>query len=225
MKRQVIAVVVLLAVVGVRPSAPSAVAGSPSTDAQREARRAFQAAEAHFRAGRFAEALAAYQAGYDASPLPGFLINIAQCQRRLGDLRKARATYQKYVMVAPDSPHIPEVKSLISELDRLIADLDRGDAPAAEKSADDDRGAAEAAPAAATPVPAAVPPAAPPAALVTAAPAADDAPPPEASPRHRWWLWGLIGVAVLGAGATAAVFALSPGTTTLHDGTLGTLRR
>ena len=86
--------------------APVARAATPA--AEREARRAFSAAEAHFKAGQFASALAEYQAGYAASPLPGFLINIAQCQRRLGDLTKARATYQKFVVVAPDSPLVPE---------------------------------------------------------------------------------------------------------------------
>jgi tetratricopeptide (TPR) repeat protein len=190
-------------------------AGAPhaASESERQARRAFQEAEGHFRAGRFAEALERYQAGYDQAPLPGFLINIAQCQRRLGDLRKARATYQKFVMVAPDSPHVSEVQGLIAELDKLIADLD---AQPAEKAA-----APPEAPAVLVlPAPRSEPGAAP---ALLASP-----PPPEASPpptRHRWWLWALAGAVVVGAGATVAVLARSPETTTIHEGTLATLRR
>jgi tetratricopeptide (TPR) repeat protein len=206
----------LVAALGARPAV-----AAPS-EADREARRAFKNAEEHFRAGMFAEALSEYQGGYDASPLPGFLINIAQCQRRLGDLRKARATYQKFIMVAPDSPHVSEVTTLIGELDKLIADLDR----AGSETAGEETGSAAQRGAAPTPVPAASPP--PPAAsgsaLAIASPAAGAEPKP--SRGRRWWLWGLVGVVAVGAGATIAALALSsPATTTLHDGSLGTLRR
>ena len=113
----------------------------------RDAKRArhFQAGEARFKAGAFDEALAEYQAGYDAKPLPGFLVNIAQCQRRLGDLKKARATYQKFVLVAPDSPLVPQVRSMIAEIDGLLAEASRR-SPRAEPDA-------EAKPAAAAPAP------------------------------------------------------------------------
>ena len=193
----------------------AAPASAAPSAAEREARHRFDEGEALYRAGHYADALAKYQAGYDADPLAGFLINIAQCQRRLGDLTKARATYQKFVMVAPDSPHVPEVTTLIAELDKLIADLER---PASE-TADGAPPPADAE----KPVPAAVPPPATAPVLVAAPPPAPAASEP---PRRRWWLWGLAGVAVAGAGATIAVIALSsPGTTTLHEGSLGTLRR
>ena len=129
--RVAFAAALLLAVpLGARGATPAA---------EREARRAFAAAEAHFKAGMFASALAEYQAGYAPSPLPGFQINIAQCQRRLGDLTKARATYQKFVVVAPDSPLVPEVKSIITELDKLIADLDEGEAAKETTATEADR--------------------------------------------------------------------------------------
>ena len=94
--------------------------------AEREARRHFADAELSYRAGHYAEALAKYQAGYAATPLPGFLVNIAQCQRRLGDSKAARATYREFVLVAPDSRLVPEVQTLIKELDTLIADSSSG---------------------------------------------------------------------------------------------------
>jgi tetratricopeptide (TPR) repeat protein len=197
------------------------VVGAPAphaaSESERQARRAFQEAESHFRAGRFAEALERYQAGYDQAPLPGFLINIAQCQRRLGDLRKARATYQKFVMVAPDSPHVTEVQGLIAELDKLIADLDAQPAAPAEKATAPPDAPAVAVLDAPAPRPE---PAAP--SLLASPPPPEAAPPP---PRRRWWLWALAGAAVVGAGAAVAVLASSPGTTTIHEGTLATLRR
>jgi len=54
--------------------------------------------------------------------------------------------------------------------------------------------------------------------LVAAAPAKDE-------PSHRrWWLWGALGAVVVG-GAVAAIALSTGGTTTIHDGSLATLRR
>jgi tetratricopeptide (TPR) repeat protein len=206
----VIATVALLA--SLIPAAAAAASA-----AEREARSHFQTGEAHFKAGSFDEALKAYQAGYDVKPLPGFLINIAQCQRRLGDLKTARATYQKFVLVAPDSPLVPQVRSMIAEIDGLLADLDGANVGKAAEPADDEP---------TPPPPAAAPPPAPaaapkPAATVLVAPA--PAPTPE-PPRRRWWLWGALGAVVVG-GAVTAVALSTGGTTTIHDGSLATLRR
>jgi tetratricopeptide (TPR) repeat protein len=195
-------------------ASPAARAATPA--AEREARHAFAAGEGYFRAGQYASALAEYQAGYAASPLPGFLINIAQCQRRLGDLPKARATYQKFLLVAPDSPLVPEVRSLIAELDKLIADLGEGEA-AAEDSSESPPPKPDLAP-----PPPEEAPAMPAPAVIVAAPA--PAPATRSSSHGRWWLWGAIGAAVVGG--TVAAFALSSApSTTVHDGSLGTLRR
>src|SRR5262249_3631246 len=104
----------------------SARAAAAPSEKEREARSHFQAGEARFKAGAFDEALAEYQAGYDAKPLPGFLVNIAQCQRRLRDLKAARVTQQKFVLVAPDSPLVPQVRSMIAEIDTLLANGEGG---------------------------------------------------------------------------------------------------
>ena len=211
---------------------------APSDAGARESRRHFQAAETHFKAGAFDAALAEYQAGYDAKPLPGFLINIAQCQRRLGDLKAARATYQKFVMVAPDSPLVPQAKAMVDELDKLLADL--SNAPAgASTSADTNAGAnkdgddaqrqkpADVEQASATPVITAVVPAEP--SVATSAPVLVGSPSarekvPASAGRTRWWLWGTVGAVVVGGAVTAFVLSTG-GTTTVHDGSLGTLRR
>src|SRR5262249_10284227 len=175
-----------------------------------------QTGEARFKAGAFDEALAAYQAGYDAKPLPGFLVNIAQCQRRLGDLKAARASYQKFVLVAPDSPLVPQVKSMMTEIDGLLANTEAAK-PAAD-APEEAKPEPEVAPTPPAPKPE---PEEPPPVLASAAPAPEPEP---AKPSHHWWLWGALGAVVVGGAVTAYVLT-SGGTTTIHDGSLGTLRR
>jgi tetratricopeptide (TPR) repeat protein len=209
MRARVAAAVLVLAA-----AFPARVAAAPS-EAERTARSHFQAGEARFKAGAFDEALKEYQAGYDAKPLPGFLVNIAQCQRRLGDLKTARATYQKFVLVAPDSPLVPQVRSMITEIDGLLANLDAGK-PAAEPEE-------EAKPAPAEPPASTLVEKETPAPVLVKAPDTENAP-EQAAPRHRWWLWGVIGAVVVGGAVTALVLTTG-GTTTIHDGSLATLRR
>jgi tetratricopeptide (TPR) repeat protein len=193
---------------------PARVAAAPSA-AEREARSHFQAGEARFKAGAFDEALKEYQAGYDAKPLPGFLVNIAQCQRRLGDLKTARATYQKFILVAPDSPLVPQVRSMMEEIDGLLAKLDKSKAEEAA-AAEETKPEPEPPPPAPKPVEEPAP--------VLVAPAPAPAPAPAEKSSTRWWLWGAIGAVVVG-GAVGAYVLTSKDPTTIHDGTLATLRR
>jgi hypothetical protein len=191
-------------------------ARAATPEAEKQSRRSFERGEAHFKAGLFAEALAEYQAGYDHLPLPGFLLNIAQCQRRLGDLKQARVTYGKFLMVAPDSPYVPEVKSLIAEIDKL---LEAAAQPSPEAKAEN--GDLEPPPEKKDllPAPARTEAAADP--LLAGASS-----PPAAESGTRWWLWGSIGAAAVVAGTITAFLLLrSPGTTTVHEGSLVTLRR
>jgi hypothetical protein len=198
----------------------SAQAHAAPSEKEREARSHFQAGEARFKAGEFDRALTEYQAGYEAKPLPGFLVNIAQCQRRLGDLKAARASYQKFVLVAPDSPLVPQVKSMMAEIDGLLANTEAARPAAEAPHAEEAKPEPEGAPPSPAPKPEAEPAAAAPV-LISASPAPEPAP---AKPSHRWWLWGALGAVVVG-GAVTAYALTSGGTTTIHDGSLGTLRR
>jgi hypothetical protein len=220
-------------------------ARAADADAERAARAHFRQAETEYAAGRYTEALSEYQAGYEVQPLPGFLVNIAQCQRRIGDLERARATYGKFVIVAPDSPLLPEVRRLIEELDRLIAETERaralpsaaGDIAAASPPTErpgGSHGLTRAPGGRAILPPSAVDPPGPPGTSVAAGVDLTEAPmaPSEQAPndrvtttsRHRWWLWGSVAVVAVGAATLAAVLS-APGTNTIHDGSLGSLRR
>ena len=86
-----------------------------------EGRRRFEAGEQNFQLGAYAAALADYEAGYQLTRLPGFLINIAHCYRLSGELRKARAFYRKYLLVVPTSPRKAEVEDIIRKLDETLA--------------------------------------------------------------------------------------------------------
>jgi hypothetical protein len=186
-----------------------------ATEAEKQARRSFERAETHFKAGLYGEALTEYQDGYERLPLPGFLINIAQCQRRLGDLVSAQATYRKFILIAPDSPYVPEVKALVAEIDKLIA---------SEQSTSPARAAGKeglSPPPVAAAVPQPEPSGAQSAALVTAP--VHNPPPPRTG--TRWWLWGTVGGAVAVGVVTAVLLSRSPDNTVIHDGSIGTLRR
>ncbi len=101
---------------------PAAVVQADPASDRAAARERFELAERQFKQGLFAEALTDYEAGYQLAPLPGFLIDIAHCHRMLGDLRKARAYYRKFILVAPQSPRRSEVQEIVKDLDRAIAD-------------------------------------------------------------------------------------------------------
>jgi tetratricopeptide (TPR) repeat protein len=141
------------------------------------ARSHFQSAEAAYREGRYAEALRQFRAGYDLSPRPQFLLNIAQTYRKLGRFDEAIANCQRFLELAPESPLVPSTRELIARLQverAAVAEHARVTAPE-------------------TPPP---PPQEAKPALVAA-----EAPPPR---RSRAWIWGVtlgvVGVAAIAVG-------------------------
>jgi hypothetical protein len=191
-------------------------------DEEQQARQFYNRAEESFRSGLFAEALAAYRRGYALHPLPGFLINIAQCYRRMGDLQRARETYQSFIMAAPDSHFVPEVKVVIGELDELLKDSTPS--PSLEKKFGDGEKPKWGNPTSVkmngTEGYVAVESNQDPSILTKTTTTS----PLEKPSRIKWWLWGTVaGVVVVGV---VTVFALrSSETTIIHDGSVGTLRR
>jgi len=199
-----------------------APAGAHAASAEKEARALFQRAEMSFNLGKFPEALADYQAAYEAKPLPGFLFNIAQCYRNMGNPERARFFYRRYLALEPRTSNRRLVEDLIAEMTRLM-EKQAADKQAAEKQAASDKPVApppaEPTPPPATPEkpvagaspPAAVPPLAAEsstaaASLVATAPA----PEPESHPVYkRWWFWTAV-VAVVAGGAVAGFMLTRP---------------
>lgn len=80
------------------------------------ARLRFQRGEEHFRQERFQEAFDEYQAAYAAAPLPDFLFNMGQCQRKLGNRAAALELYRKFLETDPPPDRRAITEQVISEI-------------------------------------------------------------------------------------------------------------
>src|SRR5438309_2438037 len=85
-----------------------------------EARRHYRLGESLFQAGHYTDAAAAYERGYRLVHLPGFLIDMAHCHVRLGELEEARRLYQSFLDEAPTSPRRSEVERAIAAIDQEL---------------------------------------------------------------------------------------------------------
>jgi tetratricopeptide (TPR) repeat protein len=184
-----------------------AAPGAPSPDKQ--ARELFQKAEISFNLGKFVEALADYQAAYQAKPLAPFLFNVAQCYRNMQDYERARFFFRRYLALDPRTPNRRMVDDLISE---MSGKLENGkndgktDATALALSVPAAGGASAMRDDAATRLNLSASAPASPTGLAIATDggrAAPDARPPAIY--KRWWFWA--GVGALAVGATAVAIA------------------
>lgn len=105
---------VMPVVVGVQPAyAEDAIT--------RTAKRYFANGEKLFALGKFDEALEQYQQAFEAKPLPGFLYNIGQCHRNLGNFDQAIFSFRKYLTLEPEAPNKEAVQRLIDDLEERKA--------------------------------------------------------------------------------------------------------
>jgi tetratricopeptide (TPR) repeat protein len=218
-------------------------------DPKAAARAHFKRAEAAFNIGKFEEALAAYQAAYETKPLPGFLFNIAQCHRNMGNHERALFFYRRYLALDPQSPNRAVVEELIDETERRRASQ-------APSTAVTPPPAASAPPAASTPPappPAAPPP--PPASGLPALAATEPSPPASSQARlpevpraaatdsevppafvqakpapsadrplyRRWGFWAVVGAVAAGGAATAILLTRGQGSGSRPTGGLGAI--
>jgi len=115
-----------------------------------------------FRAGRYDQAIASYQAAYALAPRAGVLFNIGRAYHKKGDAQHALEYYKRYLADDPKGPVADEARVYVAELERSL-------------------------PAAAPPPPAAPPPETPAkpeskAATAPATPPSPSPPPAEATP-------------------------------------------
>lgn len=96
----------------------------PTGDALQRAKNHYMAGNALFKLGNYTDAVREFAAGYSLVPKPYFLYNLGQCYRKLGDLRKAREMYAKFVEQIPETdPDREAAKKIVVELDDQIAKL------------------------------------------------------------------------------------------------------
>ena len=98
----------------------AATHNSSSATTQR-ARRHFLAGKRAFEARRYAAALKEFEAGYAIDPRPGFLLNMGHASRRMGDLRRARDYYLKFLESDPPASERRTTIALVVDIDRQLA--------------------------------------------------------------------------------------------------------
>jgi tetratricopeptide (TPR) repeat protein len=201
-RRRALRLVLAAAVAGTLWPAGRPLRAGESNETARKARELYQRGEEAFKAERFDEAFRHWQEGYQLSERPLFLLNMAQAQRRRGDLRSARSLYRRYLLVEPETKLRGDVEAILKEIDSSLADEDKASKPP-EPPAAEAPPAFEpppAAPPAPSPPPPPPEPAPSPTTLITTVP---DQP---ARPIYkRWWFWTAAGAAVA-AGVAGALF-------------------
>jgi hypothetical protein len=90
----------------------------PETPEQAEARERYTKGKAFYDEKKFDEALAEFQAAYEAKSHPTVLKSIAECHVQLGDIAAAIETLQKYVD-APEATEKETVEARITELKNM----------------------------------------------------------------------------------------------------------
>ena len=109
----------------------SLLAGAARADSRTDARarKLFREAEVHFNLQEFEKALGLYKRAYKSKPLPGFLFNIGQCQRYLGQYEEALFSYRIFLLRVPQPPNRAQVEALIKETEALLARKGAGENP------------------------------------------------------------------------------------------------
>jgi tetratricopeptide (TPR) repeat protein len=199
---------------------PAPCRAAEADDVQR-AREHHKAGDQAFKEGRYQDAYKEWEAGYNLSPRPLFLLNMAHAERRRGELKNARTLYRRFLLMEPQSRLRGEVESVLAEIDAALAEAPET-APAPQPE-----GAPVAPPTVVTTPPPpdllgspGEPAIGPPSFVSTALPPAD--PEPTARPLYkRWWFW--TGIGVVAAAAGGASFFLLRGDGYTKMGSLGTV--
>jgi tetratricopeptide (TPR) repeat protein len=191
---------------------------------KRAAATHFHEGRSLFEAGSYAAALAEFNAGYEAYPLAGFLVNIGQCQRKLDHLDEAAESFSKFLDSNPSDGKLrAEVQEALSE---ISAERERRNAAVVEARRQRDEAERrhpleEAAPRADLTVHDSPHPAVAAAMRSNPEPVASVVEHPQKSKR---WVWALVGVLAVGAAASAvAVGVLETQPQPAHAGSLGLL--
>ncbi len=85
-------------------------------DRRTRAKAHFEAGAALYRADQFNEAIREFKAGYALVPRSGFLINLGQAYRKLGQDGEARYWFQRYLDETPQGPQRAQVAELIAKI-------------------------------------------------------------------------------------------------------------
>ncbi len=194
---------------GAARSEPDAKEGT-----SQQSRQHFIAGQKAFEERRFSEALDEFEAAYRLEPRPAVLLHMGHAARRNGELERARAFYQRFLLTGPPVEERRTTEELIDEVDRKLAQ-------ATGSSPGDGFGDSSARPE--VPVPAAKPeppPVAPP--INQPVPQPSDRRDGEPKPPSRWWIW--VGWAVACSAAILFVSAAGSGNDSHASGSWGQIK-
>src|SRR6185503_11329609 len=94
-----------LLVVLLLSTALASAARAGGADDEERARGHYEIGLGLYRLGDYEGALKEFGAGYELARKPGFLLNLGQTYRKLGELREARDMYRQYLAAVPhDDP-------------------------------------------------------------------------------------------------------------------------
>ena len=100
-----------------------------------EARGAFQAGQAAYRAGRFPEALTYFQRAYELTQEPDVLYNVATVHERLRHDREALDAYRHYLEARPESQDRANIEARIAVLEEALTETPTGPLQSSPESA------------------------------------------------------------------------------------------
>ncbi len=100
--------------------APVSSAG-PSADPAAAARAAYRKGADLYKAGKYREAIAQFEAADRLKPSPALQFNIGQCQEKLGDLAAALASFARYLRLDPAAPNREAVQRSVKGLEARLA--------------------------------------------------------------------------------------------------------
>lgn len=99
------------------------VAWAADAAAKAAASKAYKNGTTAYQEARYDDAIAQYQAGYQAVPQPVFLFNIAQAYRLSNRAEQALEFYQRYLTEDPAAKNREEVEGRIASLKELLDQL------------------------------------------------------------------------------------------------------
>jgi tetratricopeptide (TPR) repeat protein len=177
-----------------------------------EGRRRWKHGQDLYDQGRYLEAAHEFEVGYAAAPRPLFYLSIGHAYRKAHELAKAKAAYEKLLVLQPDFSGRAEVEGYITSIEEVLqVDPTIGEpaqptpraapAPAPSAPAPTDLAATESPYPAGSLLPVAPPP--PAIELRKIAPA----PQPKSGLLRKPWFWVLAGVVVAGGIAVSVIVA------------------
>ncbi len=169
-----------------------------------KARELFSQGQKAYDVGQFQQALSLYSEAYKLKALPGFLFNIAQCHRQLGNYKDAAFAFGRFIDNSkPEDSNVQLARELIDDMQRRQTEKEDAERKAQEAREEAERHArAEAALKDAPVLPPVIVPETPPGPPVVVAE-------PERV-TSKPWFWGLVGGGVVAVAVTGVVLALQP---------------